>query len=210
MSILKTFVKFLLGKGVYKSYSQYGEDLIIRPFIPKTRGFYVDIGCYQPMLYSNTYKLYRQGWKGIVVDPNKRLQKAFSIFRPRDTFVLSGVGSPSEKMYFAFKDGAYNTFDANCAEQYKKRTQLIASYPVSIRPLKDILKGINNIDLLNIDVEGMDLEVLQSYDWAVMPRVIIVEALPGSAVHEFLTQKNYSLVGLTKLNSIYALRFEIM
>ena len=205
MSVIKTFVKQLLGKGVSKSYSQFGEDLIIRPLVPRTGGFYVDVGCYHPMLYSNTYKLYSQGWKGIVIDPNIQFKKLFSIFRPRDTFVLSAVGTTTKRMYFAFADGAYNTFDATAAEEYKKKTTLVASYEVSIQPLKDILKDVHKIDLMSVDVEGLDLEVLQSHDWIVKPNVIIVEALPGSPVDIFLVQMNYKLVGLTHLNSVYQL-----
>lgn len=203
MSIVKTFLKLLLGKGMQKSFSQYGEDVIMRPFLKGKEGFYVDVGCYHPMLYSNTYKLYRQGWKGIVIDPNYRLKKLFSVFRPRDTFIHAGVGAPSERVYFEFSDGAYNTFDAHTAEGYKKKTTLVASYPVPIRSLKDILSGVERIDFLTVDVEGMDLEVLQSYDWATMPWLIAVEAPFGSPVHQYLTGKEYTLIGLTPLNLIF-------
>ena len=202
MSIFKTYLKLILRKGVQKSYSQYGEDLILRPLLKGDSGFYVDVGCYHPVLYSNTYKLYTQGWKGIVIDPNSHLKKLFSIFRPRDTFVHAGVGVSSEQTYFEFSDGAYNTFDAQVADGYKKKTTLIASYPAKIRPLSEILAGIEHIDLLNVDVEGMDLEVLKSYDWKVMPKVIVIEALPGSPAYEYLSEKGYVLVGLTELNSI--------
>jgi FkbM family methyltransferase len=203
MSPLKTFVKLLLGRGVQKSYSQNGEDLLLRPFLPVKDGFYVDVGCYHPILYSNTYKYYRQGWSGIVIDPNLRLKALFSLFRSRDTFVHSGIGPVSEEReYFEFSDGAYNTFDPINAKAYEKRTRLVASYPAKIRPLSEILADCTTIDLLNIDVEGMDLEVLQSYDWKIFPRVIIVEAPFESPVHEFLKAKGYKLVAMSDLNLV--------
>lgn len=203
MPILKTYLKLLLGKGVQKSYAQAGEDLVLRPFLTKERGLYVDVGCYHPMLYSNTYRLYKLGWKGVVIDPNLRSKKLFSIFRPRDRFIHSGVGTAAEKMYFEFSDGAYNTFDAEVAEGYKKKTKLVSSYSLSIRPLSELLAGVERIDLLSVDVEGMDLEVLQSHDWKVMPSVIIIEASPDSLVGEYLREKGYVLVGRTQLNSIF-------
>lgn len=203
LGIAKTFAKMILGRGVSKSYAQYGEDLLIRPFVPARGGFYVDVGCYHPMLYSNTYKLYRQGWKGIVIDPNKRLKTLFTIFRPRDTFVHAGVGEAGEREYFEFSDGAYNTFSRTTAEGYKKRTTLERTYPVMIRPLSELLAGVDHIDLLDIDVEGLDLEVLQSYDWRVYPKTIIVEAPLNSPVHEYLVSKGYALAGLTRLNLIF-------
>ena len=56
----------------HKSYSQYGEDLIIDSFFkhhaPIKSGNYLDIGCYHPVGISNTYLLHRRGWQGLVVD----------------------------------------------------------------------------------------------------------------------------------------------
>ena len=206
MSALKTLLKLILGKGVYHSYAQFGEDLIIRPFLPKDGGVYVDVGCYHPVLYSNTYRLYWQGWRGVVIDPNRSLKRLFSIFRPRDTFIEAAIGSGGgERTYFQFTDGAYNTLDPVCAEKYASRTKLVSSYPVAMRSLADALAHVDRIDLLNIDTEGLDLEVLESYDWRVKPRVIIIEAQPGSPAAALLEGKGYALVGLTKLNSIFLL-----
>ena len=48
------------------SYSQEGEDLILqRIFATRERGFYVDVGAHHPQRFSNTYKFYRGGWRGI-------------------------------------------------------------------------------------------------------------------------------------------------
>lgn len=205
MSIFKTLVKLILRKGMRTSYSQFGEDLIIRPFVPKGKGIYVDVGCYHPILYSNTYRLYRKGWSGIVVDPNIGVKKLFSVFRPRDRFVCAAVGIGGEKDYFVFSDGAYNTLDSELADAYKSRTHFIGTHKISLRPLSDICAGMDRIDLLNVDVEGLDLEVLETHDWVIKPRVIIVEARPDSPVAKFLAEKGYVLVGFTHLNSIFKL-----
>jgi hypothetical protein len=37
------------------SFSQYGEDFLVRREFPFLyRGFYVDVGCYDPVVFSNT------------------------------------------------------------------------------------------------------------------------------------------------------------
>ena len=55
-----------------KSYSQYGEDLIICSYFQRhfkdKKGNYLDIGCYHPKGISNTHLLHKIGWEGIVVD----------------------------------------------------------------------------------------------------------------------------------------------
>lgn len=206
MSVIRTFIKLILGRGVYRSYSISGEDLIILPFLIAGQGFYIDVGCYHPILYSNTYRLYRNGWHGIVVDPNRRLRRLFNLFRPRDFFIENAVGtSGGEHTYYRFEDESYNTLDKASAEKYKLKTRLLDSYTVEMNPLSEILKGVERIDLLNIDAEGMDLEVLQSYDWHVRPSIIIVEGAQNSPSAKFLGEKGYILIGLTRLNSIFQL-----
>jgi len=205
MSIIKSIVKLLLRKGVYDSYAQSGEDLVIRPFLSKKKGTYVDVGCYHPIPYSNTYRLYKTGWSGIVVDPNPNLKPLFSLFRPRDTFCNTAIGEPGEGEYFVFSDGAYNTLDKESAKEYQKRTTLVKTVRVGIRSLAEVCKDIDNIDLMSVDVEGMDLQVLSTHDWSKPPRIIIVEALQHSPVAVFLKEKGYTLVGLTHLNAIFLL-----
>lgn len=204
MSILKTLLKIILDRGVNRSYSQFGEDLIIRPYVPKTGGVYVDVGCYHPILYSNTYRLYRRGWSGIVIDPNPKLKPLFAFFRPRDRFVHAAIGKKGETHeYVMFADGAYNTLDPASAKEYEARSAIRKRVAITTTSLSDVTAGMKHVDLLNIDTEGFDLEVLKTYDWRIPPRLIIVEALPDSETGAFLRQKGYVLVGLTKLNSIF-------
>ena len=85
--------------------------------------------------------------------------------------------------YFMFDEATANTFSQ---EQAKKNQEvgrkLINTKTVEILSLKKILdkylaKG-EKIDLLSVDVEGMDLEVLQSNDWKkYRPKVVICEDL---------------------------------
>jgi len=43
---------------------------------PQGRGFYVDVGAYQPQSGSNTYKLYLKGWSGITIEPNPDVESS--------------------------------------------------------------------------------------------------------------------------------------
>ena len=54
----QTFLK-KLNKNFY---SQFGEDKILFEIIPKnvSNGFYVDVGCFHPKKYSNTYMLLKE------------------------------------------------------------------------------------------------------------------------------------------------------
>ena len=59
---------------VRATYSQNQEDLFINNYFKdKKHGFYLDIGCYHPIKYSNTALLHNRGWQGINIDMNQTL-----------------------------------------------------------------------------------------------------------------------------------------
>jgi len=63
---------YLAAMGSH-TYGQYGEDaLVFSALKPSRRGFYVDVGAYDPLEGSNTYKLYQRGWRGLTIEPNPK------------------------------------------------------------------------------------------------------------------------------------------
>ncbi len=214
---IKTRLKLLLGRGVRRSYGQFGEDALVQSLVKHIKnGVYVDVGAYHPTLYSNTYALYRLGWKGVAVDPNAQMGILFSLVRPRDTFVCAAIGAGGVGTYYSFSDGAYNTFDAAEAEVRKglRWLKFLGQREVPLRALADICheQKISKIDFMNVGVEGRDVEALQSHDWSVPPTVIAVEAEGFDAasptttpVYNLLASKGYKLVGLCGLTLVFRL-----
>jgi FkbM family methyltransferase len=215
-SILRSLIKLLLGKGVHTSYGQDGEDVLVDSLLRKKNGVYVDVGAYHPILYSNTYGFYRKGWKGLVIDPNATLAPLYAFFRSRDTFARAAVGTTDgEGAYHRFKDGAYNTLSSQEAEKWKseKRSPYLGTEQVRVRPLRDLTReaGITEVDFLNIDIEGMDVEALESYDWNIPPKVIAIEDnafnahMPEtSPAFRYLTEKGYRLASFSPRTLIFA------
>ena len=65
-----------------KSYSQSGEDIYINSFFKDINdGFYIDIGCFNVIMHSNTARLYDRGWKGINIDINQTSIDLFNIIQ---------------------------------------------------------------------------------------------------------------------------------
>lgn len=211
---IKTIIKLVLGYGVRKSFGQFGEDAFIQSLLKDKIGIYCDVGAYHPVLYSNTYGLYRAGWKGLVIDPNVSLRPLYTLLRPRDRFISVAIGQGGTRTYYMFSDGAYNTFDVQEAERCRmfRWLSLISTCPVQVRPLKEILKenNIQELGFLNIDVEGEELAVLESHNWSIRPEVIAVEdsnfnadAPEQSPVYTFLRSKDYVLRGFSGLTLIF-------
>ena len=101
------------------SYSQEGEDMILRRiFEGKRRGFYVDVGAHHPRRFSNTYYFYKEGWRGINIEPNPEALKAFNLDRPKDINLQLGVSDVASILeYYYFDEPALNTFDSSVVEE---------------------------------------------------------------------------------------------
>lgn len=177
-------IKFSFGfKSGVRTYSQEGEDLILGRILNKKKGFYVDIGAHHPFRYSNTYILFTKGWSGLNIDASPETIALFNKNRPKDINLNLGVSnSDGELLFYQFEDGAYNTFSQNLARDLisKKLVKLRSKTPIPVQKLSTILK--NNlrpgqvIDVMSVDVEGLDFNVLKSNDWTCFkPKVILVE-----------------------------------
>jgi FkbM family methyltransferase len=215
-AILKTALKLLLGRGSFRSFSQFGEDAVTLPLVRSIRnGTYIEVGAYHPTLYSNTYAFYRTGWRGLVIDPSPAALPLFHTFRPRDTFVLAAVGSEAGALtYYEYEDGAYNSLDTAQVERLKhdKGVSPVRTSQVPVTPLGTILKAhnITSIDILSVDVEGMDLDVLESHDWSIRPKVIIAEDATfdithpdESAIYRLITRHGYRLENKAGLSLVF-------
>jgi FkbM family methyltransferase len=185
-------------------WSQEGEDVILRSlFLAEgwEGGFYVDVGAHHPKRFSNTYFFYQRGWRGLNIDANEDAIRLFDKFRPKDVNVCSGVGNVtgtdamSAVKYYKFQEPAYNTFSQERYEQIKAQVPLRAVVEVPIRPLAELLAkhlpGGQRIHFMNIDVEGMDYEVLLSNDWSVYrPDYVLIEVWNKNK-HDVYTGKEF-------------------
>lgn len=202
-----------------RSYAGEGEDIILsKIFGHKKNGFYIDIGCYHPKVNSNTYYFYKQGWNGINIDANPQSIKKFDTLRTRDINVNIGIAERStELMYYMFNESAVNTFSQSLFEERKKISWLkhIGSQKIPVQPLSNVLERLNIpsvIDFMDIDVEGLDMEVLRSNDWKkYVPHVVMVEdqttevkSFEELETYQFLTARGYALVSKTFSTLIFA------
>ena len=83
-------------------YSMHKEETIIRDFFQDRRGgFFLDVGCWHPILASNTYYLEEHlGWSGFGVDALPEMARKWKRNRPASKFfnyiVIDHAEQPSE------------------------------------------------------------------------------------------------------------------
>jgi FkbM family methyltransferase len=201
---------FIWDKYQMKSWSQEGEDRILhRIFETKQKGFYVDVGAHHPKRFSNTYLFYLQGWHGINIDAMPGSMEAFRRFRPRDINIEVAVSKTKEVLaYHIFNEPAFNGFSVSLSERRNAADsgcKLMKTIDMMTMPLDEILDNNlpqnQQIDFLSIDVEGLDLEVLESNDWQkYRPKIVLVEVLEktledmlSDPISKFLNKNGYQL-----------------
>ena len=209
-NLLKRIIHFFnWDPWINISYSQEGEDMVLeRIFENKKKGFYVDVGAHHPKRFSNTHLFYKKGWRGINIDAMPGSMKLFNKLRSRDINLEIGISSKKDNLkYYIFNETALNTFSKKQAQ--KINTQRNSYYidrivNIDVNPLEKIIKKYANnkkIDFLNIDAEGLDLDILKSNDWSkYRPKIILVEILNNNLqeiqknpVGRFMKKNNYIL-----------------
>lgn len=160
-----------------------GEDLIIADFFKDiNNGSYVDAGCYHPLHLSNTYLLYKKGWRGVNIDLSEYTIDLFNFLRPDDLNLLTAISDKEGEIsfYYQKKFSQLNTTDKKIASEhfqgkFKERT-------VKCRTIQNILDQSKyknrKIDFLNIDVEGAEMKVLETLNFKIYdPSLICIEIL---------------------------------
>jgi hypothetical protein len=213
--------KFLLLRQVYfkkinkNFYSQFGEDKVLSELIPANfnNGFYVDVGCFHPKKYSNTYMLFKCGWKGINIDMEKNKIETFDLARPYDYNFLGAISNKVEKVkiYRNQKFGVSSTINEN----FIKKKDIIDEGFILTTTLNVVLENSpfkgKKIDLLNIDTEGNDSKVLKSLNFDIYnPSIIIIEThlktiddIINSDIYLFLIKRKYILKSWTVYSLIF-------
>jgi len=151
------------------SYAQHGDDLfIINLFelIGIDKPSYLDLGANHPFHISNTALLYQRGSRGINIDANPHVIKTFDIHRPGDMNINIAIGFGKEMTFKMFdKTSGLNTFSEKEVKKLEKLGMYVndqISMPtISLNTLIENL-NIPWPDFLNVDLEGMDYEIMKN------------------------------------------------
>jgi FkbM family methyltransferase len=179
------------------SYSQEGEDIVLERFLDSSqKGFFVDVGAHHPIRFSNTYRFYLKGWKGLNIDATPKSMDAFKELRKKDVNLEVGVGLTKGILkYYLFDEPALNTFNKERVDYLLNNSnyRLKSQVDVDVKPLSLILEENlihdQEIDFLSIDVEGLDYEVLLSNDWSkYRPKIILIEDLERTFLNVLKTR----------------------
>lgn len=215
-------IRWLLPSAAFKksSYSQSGEDIIVNfllTIISDNKQLkYLDVGANHPFHLSNTALLYKQGGSGILIEPDPYFAKLLRKSRPRDTVIECGVHFSGEETakFFIMDTPTLNTF---CEKEMIRYVgmghKLISEQKVDLLGINEILENAGKLDFLNVDIEGLDREVLASVDWVrFRPKCVCVETIGYETksapkklqdIVKLMNEAGYILYADTFINSIF-------
>ncbi len=218
LALARILRKTFLTRSGERHYSQYGEDAVLLSWFSKKKqdNFFVDVGCYHPTKGSNTYALYRRGWRGINIDLDPDKISAFKLRRPGDVNLVAAVSDNREALT-VYSDKWFSmraTLDPAIGQSSAFR-EGVQVETITLSEIIDATRYRNRtIDLLSVDVEGLDLRVLKGLDFSrYAPRVILVEthlktieSILAGELHRFLDMRGYELANWVGLTLFYRMK----
>jgi len=220
----KILKKIIIFFGVPLHFSSDGEDYILQKIFGELKkGYYIDIGSHHPILHSNTFLFYLNGWRGVCVDPLPNLIKKYKIFRGEDIFIPAGFAEKNLNNKLTFyhyaKTPDNSTFDKERVIELKNKFSRVPSEEIQVDliQINDVMKSFSKINpsseihLLNLDVEGFEEKILESFFLnKIFPWVVCVEdlgfladELNKSMIDSLMKKNGYKLGMKTFLSSVY-------
>ena len=208
------------------SYAQAGEDRIIF-FLFEMLGSvrdlrYADLGAALPTDHNNTYLFYTLGGSGVLVEADPSYRPAYRETRPRDrveqaAIVPMRLSKQGKTVQFhAMQNPGWSTVSVEHAQVASSlgKGPVRHTLAVPCMAINDLLGKHfpdGRLDILSMDLEGVDAEVLAELDFArFRPKVIIVES-PNTVTRDRsgvhlpmpLCPDGYQLFGGTFVNLIF-------
>ncbi|SCP95749.1 FkbM family methyltransferase [Anaerobium acetethylicum] len=211
---------------IKKTAAQSGEDAIVA-FILMELGVsmneckYLDLGANHAKFLSNTFYFYSQGARGVLVEANPALIPELKFYRHGDVILNKCITTKSNDIveFYVLNGDGLSTPDKDAAEEFIRKNPALE--------IKEVIKvetiSVNDIietyfgeapTIVNIDIEGKELEVLESINWdKYRPVIVIAEMIEykpkigirtkNSEILDFMKDKGYEEYAFTGINSIF-------
>lgn len=197
-------------------YSQCGEDKFLYENYFKDdeteNGFFIELGAMDGVTYSNTLFYENQlGWNGVLIEPQVQMFRQLERNRPKCYNFNYAISEIDGEVVFT----GYNAIggvDSDMTDWYKKDHNWSDKdkYIVKSKPMKSVLKDvpISKVDLFSIDVEGGELSVLNTFDWNIHVRIILIEMTKydperNDKIRKLLDEKNFVFANKVAANEVW-------
>ena len=200
---------FKYKKNYFPSYGATGEDVLINKiFKNKIDGYFVDVGALHPINGSLTYNLSKKGWQGLNIDLLRDNLILFNFFRKKDKNINLAISKNKGVInaYIFERGSGVNTTNKKWADKWKKKFgknySILKIKKNSLNNVFSSYKVNKKFELLNIDVEGHEIDVLKGINFKnIRPKIITIEIhvkkteqIFKTEIYKLLKKNNYELI----------------
>ena len=189
----------------------------------KTDGYFVDVGAYDGVAYSNTFGLANAGWGGLCFEPVPEYYKKCALNHkehPKVKCFQTCIGNREDVVDFYVSD-VYSTHNANMIYSNLRNalytnSEVIESKITTLDRVLEANKTKPGFEVLSIDVEGSEVDVLNGFNidhWK--PQMCIIEAhernihpemrINAPFINSYFQKAMYRRIYCDDTNNIYVL-----
>lgn len=162
------------------NYSQNNEEQHIARIVGDKPGRFLDIGAYNPKLFSNTRALFERGWSGVMVEasPGPFLDLLAEYGKcDRIELVCAAISQVSGLMGFFHSEAGVGTSNESHYQKWRDKVAWEGRFYTMAVTLPDFIKQFGkDFDFVNIDAEGESaLLFLEALRIRMRPKCFCVE-----------------------------------
>ena len=186
---IKTFIK-----KFRKFNSIHDLDKKLLKYLNYKNGFFIELGAYNGIDQSNTFSLEKYlNWHGILIEPSKQEFINLKKNRSRKNYFYNCACDLEQKKIKMIDNGLMTKI--NLEEEISHSYKEFISKTETIENLLIQSNDVKNIDLLSIDVEGMELNVLKGLNLKNrIVKYILIETKDINNIIQYLKFFNYELI----------------
>jgi len=158
-------------------YSQNNEEEIIAKYFnehpPRFKQF-LDVGAFDGIRYSNTYRLVELGWHGVCIEPSS---KVFPVLvknlghNPKIRLIQTAVDTISGERLLHETDDAVSTFHPEWKQRWVKKGIKYSEVPRKVKTITMCMLFSmvgTNFSFINIDVERNNYDIFNTIDFSLL------------------------------------------
>jgi FkbM family methyltransferase len=192
----------------------------------KTDGYFVEVGAFDGINWSNTYGLVQLGWSGLYFEPNPEIYNSllYNHGKNNKLAMIKKAISNYSGTATLYKAGSVSTIKRETKELYLDLPEFAhgeihagETIEVEVATLDEELDRLSvpaPFDLLVIDVEGSEVDVLEGFSIEkYMPTLAIIEAhekfrderlsAKSQDINKYMDNAGYEKIYSDHINSIY-------
>lgn len=196
---IKFLEYFVINK--WNSPSQLGQDLLALYFSGGIKnGFFIEIGACDGIKFSNSLKLEKYGWNGIICEPSpywiKKIKNRKCLVSTKAVFNESNIKLDFGDIEdFPALSGLKNNFEKDDNAKLRKKSKMTKVETITLNDLIEQNAPNTKINYISIDTEGSEYEIIKNFDFKKYNVDIF------TIEHNFLEEKRNAIFDLMKENN---------